>query len=404
MLLVGSSVGRNLLVVLLESSEILTGLRELSLLHTFTDVPVDEGALGVHEIELLVDAGEDRGDGSRVRKHADGALGGGHLGAGDNDGGLSVDTALETSGAPFDELDGGLVLDTSEGRRHILGENISTVHQAAGHVLSSVGVALAESVLGLEDGVGDLSNRVLLVEGLIGGDDGGVGRQQEVDTGVGDQVGLELVHIHVQGSLEAERAGEGRDDLRDKTVEVGVGGALNIQSTVADLVDGLVIEQEGAISVLQEGVGREDGVVGLNDGSRNLGRRVDAEVQLRLLGIIDRQALQKERAETRSSSSSNGVEDHESLQTLALISELADALQNGLNLLLSDGVVSTSVVVGSILLTRDELGRVEELLVLRGTDGVNDGRLQISEDSAGDILASSSVLCISSQFTKETML
>eukprot|EP00966_Prymnesium_polylepis_P063579 1474807-Prymnesium_polylepis.1 len=31
-------------------------LGELALLHALADVPVDEGALGVHEVELVVDA------------------------------------------------------------------------------------------------------------------------------------------------------------------------------------------------------------------------------------------------------------------------------------------------------------------------------------------------------------
>merc|ERR1719238_201851 len=70
-------LGADLLVVLLEGGEILTGLAELTLLHTLTDVPVDEGALRVHEVELVVDAGEHLGDGGRVGDHADGAL---HLG------------------------------------------------------------------------------------------------------------------------------------------------------------------------------------------------------------------------------------------------------------------------------------------------------------------------------------
>ena len=53
-LLLATSLGAlstNFLVVLLEGSKILTGLGELTLLHTLSDVPVDEGTLGVHEIE-----------------------------------------------------------------------------------------------------------------------------------------------------------------------------------------------------------------------------------------------------------------------------------------------------------------------------------------------------------------
>merc|ERR1719198_684129 len=38
-----SRLGADLLVVLLESGEVLAGLRELALLHALADVPVDEG-------------------------------------------------------------------------------------------------------------------------------------------------------------------------------------------------------------------------------------------------------------------------------------------------------------------------------------------------------------------------
>jgi hypothetical protein len=50
------------------------------------------------------------------------------------------------------------------------------------------------------------------VSGLGGGDDGGVGNEREVNAGVRDQVGLELVQVDVQGTVEAERGSDGRDD------------------------------------------------------------------------------------------------------------------------------------------------------------------------------------------------
>jgi len=86
------------------------------------------------------------------------------------------------------------------------------------------------------------------------------------------------------------------------------------------------------------------------------------------------------------------VEDHETLQTLTLIGQLADSLQHNVDLLLTHGVVSTSIVVSGILLSSDQLRWVEKLLVLSSTDGVNHGGLQIGKHSAGDILASTSVL------------
>ena len=86
----------DLFVILLEGSQILTGLGEFTFFHTFTDVPVNEGTLGVHKIELVVDAGEDLSDGGGVGDHAAGAHDLGQVTTGDNGGGLVVDTALET--------------------------------------------------------------------------------------------------------------------------------------------------------------------------------------------------------------------------------------------------------------------------------------------------------------------
>jgi hypothetical protein len=68
------AVHAHLLVVLLEGGHVLPGLGELALLHALADVPVDEGALGVHQVELVVEAGPGLGDGGRVGEHADGTL------------------------------------------------------------------------------------------------------------------------------------------------------------------------------------------------------------------------------------------------------------------------------------------------------------------------------------------
>jgi len=135
---------------------------------------VDEGSLGVHEIELVINSGEDLSDGSGVGDHADGSHDLGEITTGNNSGGLVVNTALETSGAPVNELDGSLGLDGGDGGVDILGDDITSVHEAACHVLSVSGVALGHHGGGLEGGVGDFGNGELFVVGFLGGDDGGV--------------------------------------------------------------------------------------------------------------------------------------------------------------------------------------------------------------------------------------
>jgi len=132
---------------------------------------VDEGTLGVHKIELVIDAGEHLRDGGGVGDHAHSAHDLGEIATGDDGRGLVVDTALEAGGGPVDELDGALGLDGSDGGVDVLGDDITTVHEAAGHVLSVTRIALDHHRGGLEDGVGDLSDGELFVVGLLSGDD-----------------------------------------------------------------------------------------------------------------------------------------------------------------------------------------------------------------------------------------
>jgi len=88
-----------------------------------------------------------------------------------------------------------------------------------------------------------------------------------VNSGVGDEVGLEFSDINVQGSVESEGGSEGGDNLGNKSVEVGVGGSFDVQLSSADIVDGFVVKHDSDVSVFKEGVGGKNGVIGFNNGS-----------------------------------------------------------------------------------------------------------------------------------------
>lgn len=342
---------------------------------------------GIHKVELVVNAGKRLGNGSGVGNHTNSPLDLSQIATRNALGLLVVDTTLESGGAPIDELDGALGLDGGNSGVDILGDNVSAVHEAAGHVLSMAGVALGHHVAGLKDRVGDLSNREGLMECLLSGDDRGIRGEHEVDTGVGYQVGLELGDIHVQSTIESKRRSQGTDNLSDQTVQVGVGGSFNVQVAVANIVQGLVVKAEGTVGVLQQGVGGKHGVVGFYNSSRNLRRGRDREGKLGLASVVDGKALQKKRSETRTSTSTSGMEDKESLKTSAVVGKLANAVQHGINNLLSDGVVATGVVVGGILLSVDDLLRVVQLGVGTGADFVTDSGLKIHIDGTGNMLS-----------------
>merc|ERR1719384_538383 len=56
LLIIGRLFGEHIEVVLFEKAQILTRFCELAFLHTLSNVPMHEGALRVHEIELSADA------------------------------------------------------------------------------------------------------------------------------------------------------------------------------------------------------------------------------------------------------------------------------------------------------------------------------------------------------------
>ena len=212
-----------------------------------------------------------------------------------------------------------------------------------------------------------------------------------MDARVRHQVGLELGDIDVQGTVEAEGGRERRDDLRDEAVEVGVRGALDVEAAAADVVDGLVVKHDGDVGVLEERVGREDRVVRLHDRGGDLWGRVDGEAELGLAAVVDREALEEQGSETGSGTSTDGVEAQEALEASAVVRELAEAVEDEVHDLLTDGVVTTGVVVRGVLLTGDDLLGVEQLAVGAGADLVDHGGLEIEEDGAGDVLASTSL-------------
>ena len=55
------------------------------------------------------------------------------------------------------------------------------------------------------------------------------------------QVSLELVKIHVEGTIETQRGRNGGHDLRDEAVEVGQARLRDVQVLLADVVDRLVV-------------------------------------------------------------------------------------------------------------------------------------------------------------------
>ena len=338
----------------------------------------------------MIKTGPSFSNGGGVGKHTNSTLNLGKISSRNDGRWLVVDTDLETGWAPVNELDGTLGLDGGNGSIDVLWNDITSVKETASHVLSVTRVTFNHLVGWLKARVGDFSDSQLFVVSLFSRNDWSIGDQRKVDTWVRYQVGLELGQINVEGTVESKGGSDGGDDLSNQSVQVGVGRPFNVKVASANVIDGLVINHESTVRVFKGGVGGQDGVVRFDDSGGNLRSRVDGEFELGLLSVVNRETFEQESTETGTSSSSKGVEDEETLKTSAVIGEFTDSVKDKVDDFLSDGVVTTSIVVGSIFLSGDQLFRVEELTVGTGTDFVNDSWLKIDKDGTWDVLSGTS--------------
>jgi len=208
-----------------------------------------------------------------------------------------------------------------------------------------------------------------------------------MNTRIRHQIGLEFGDIDVEGTIETQGSGQRGDDLGQQTIEVSVGGALDVQRTTANVVQRLVVNLIGDIGVFKERMDTQDGVVRFDNRGGNLRTAPHGERDLGLLAVVDGEALEQKAAKTGTSTTSDGVVQQETLKTGAVVSQLANAIEDEVNNFLSNCVVATSEIVCSIFFTGDQLLRVKQLTVGTSADLINDRGLQIDEDGTGNVLA-----------------
>ena len=198
---------------------------------------------------------------------------------------------------------------------------------------------------------------------------------------------LELIDVNVEGTVETERRSQRGDDLGNQPVQVRVRGAFNAKVSATDIVQSLIVQAKGTVRVLQKSMGRKHTIVGFHDGSGNLGRGRDGETKLGFTTVIHTQAFQQKTSESGSGSSTGSVKDKESLESGTVVGNFADAIEDLIDNLLSNGVVTSGVVVGCVLLSTDDLLRVVQLTVSTGADFIAHRGLQIDKDSTRDVLS-----------------
>ena len=177
-------------------------------------------------------------------------------------------------------------------------------------------------------------------------------------------------------------------------VKITVGGGGELEGSEADIVEGLVINAHDLISVLDELMDGEGGVVGLNDGVGHLGGGDDGEGAHDSVGVLLSDLGDQKGSHTGASTTTEGVGDLEALKAVAALSLLADNVEDGVDELSTLSVVTLGPIVTSTGLTEHEVVRAEELAEGTGTDGVHGTGLEVHKNSAGNVSSTGGLVVV----------
>lgn len=130
----------------------------------------------------------------------------------------------------------------------------------------------------------------------------------------------------------------------------------------------------------------ESGVVGLDDGVRDLGRRDDREGGHHPVRELLADLGDEEGTHTGTSTTTEGVGDLETLEGVAALSFAADNLKDLVDELGTLGVVTLGPVVSGTRLTENEVVGAEEVAIGTAANSVHGTGLEIDENGARNIL------------------
>ena len=328
-----------------------------------------------HGSELVTDTLEELLDGGGVADE-----GSGHLETTGRDG---AESGLDVVGDPLDEVRRVLVLDVAHLVLDLLHGDLAAEVGRAGQVATVAEVGRSHHVLGVEHLLGELGHG----DGTEGvratAGERSETNHEEVETGEGHHVDGKLPQVRVELTGETQAGGDTRHDGGDQVVQVTVRGVVELERAHADVVQGLVVDTEGLVRVLDQLVDGEGGVVGLDNGVGDLGGGHDGEGGHHAVGELLADLGDEERAHTGTSSTTERVGDLEALEAVAALGLATDDVEDLVDEFGTLSVVTLCPVVTGTGLAEDEVVGAEELSEGSSADGVHGTRLEIDEDGAG---------------------
>jgi len=217
---------------------------------------------------------------------------------------------------------------------------------------------------------------------------------EEVESREGNHVDGELSEIGVELTRESEAGGDAGHGGGDEVVEVAVGGGSEFQGSEADVVEGFVVNAVSFVSVLDELMDGEGGVVGLNDGVGHLGRWHHGEGVHDSVGVLLSDLADKKGSHTTTGTTAERVRELESLEAIARFRLFSDDVEHGIDELSALGVVTLGPVVAGAGLAKDKVVWSEDLAEWAGSDRVHSAWLEVDEDGSRDVFTAGGLIIV----------
>jgi len=151
-------------------------------------------------------------------------------------------------------------------------------------------------------------------------------------------------------------------------VEVAKSRGSKLQSSEANIIQGLVVNAEALIGILDELMNGEGGVVWLNNSIGHLGRGNDRECQHDTVRILLTNLRNEKCAHSSASATTQGMRDLEALKTIGRFGLLSYNVEDRVDELSTLSVVTLSPIVACTSLTEHEVVRAEDLAIRTRTN------------------------------------
>lgn len=256
-----------------------------------------------------------------------------------------ADGRLDIVGDPRNEGLGVSVLNGQHSGVDILRGNISTENTRGCEILAFARIAIYHHVAWVEHLLSKLVYGQMAEALGARGDNGCETGHEEVKARERDKIDCHLANIGVELAREPETASDPGHNVSDKVVEIAILRIGNLQRTLADVVQRLIIQAANLVSVLDELVECKSGVVGLDDDIGRSAGRHHREGTHHAVGKLFADLGKQEGTETRARTASQTVSQLEALKTIGGFSFTADNVQHLVNYLSTFSVVALGEVV-----------------------------------------------------------